>query len=129
MNEIRVNFPKNFKKMFFKLGLNSDDLDDLEKQIVDFERQRERKDELLGDLIPGTGGAIKYRFVSKKSKSGKSGAERVIYCAFDISKGIREYNFLLCYAKNKKETLTDREKKALKNAVKQLKNRNKNDDY
>ena len=47
--------------MFYKLGLSDDDLDDvddLENQILEFENRRERKDQLLGDLIPGTGGAI-----------------------------------------------------------------------
>lgn len=84
MKEIKVNFPAHFKKMFYKLGLSDDDLDDLENQILEFENRRERKDQLLGDLIPGTGGAIKFRFTSKDSKSGKSGAERIIYCAFNL---------------------------------------------
>lgn len=118
MKEIKVNFPAHFKKMFYKLGLSDDDL---ENQILEFENRRERKDQLLGDLIPGTGGAIKFRFTSKDSKSGKSGAERIIYCAFNLKENLREYNFLLCYAKNQKETLTNKEKQALKNTIKNIK--------
>ena len=71
--------------------------------------------------IAGTGGAIKLRFTSSKSKKGKSGSERAIYCAFDVNGNIREYNFILCYTKNSKETLTSKEKKALKDVVKELK--------
>ncbi|MFS7198835.1 hypothetical protein AB6834_00340 [Carnobacterium divergens] len=121
MEQININFSTHFKKMWFNCGLDEMDLADLEKNIIEFEHWRESKDQVLGDLIAGTGGAIKLRFTSSKSKKGKSGSERAIYCAFDVNGNIREYNFILCYAKNSKETLTSKEKKALKNVVKELK--------
>lgn len=122
MVKIKVNFPKKFKQMCFKIGMTESDLDDLENEVLEFENRRENNDEVLGDLMPRTGGGIKYRFSSSASNKGKSGSERVIYCTLNLSEGIKEYNFLLCYPKGAKENLTRAEEKKLKQLIQLLKN-------
>ena len=57
MEQININFSTHFKKMWFNCGLDEMDLADLEKNIIEFEHWRESKDQVLGDLIAGTGGA------------------------------------------------------------------------
>jgi len=91
--------------------------------VIEFAAYRRRADELLtageqdavvdliayeptrGDLIPGTGG------------SGKRGGARVIYYFYNA-----EFPLLLLglYAKNEKTDLSDREKKKLVDAVKEI---------
>lgn len=119
--EIRVNFSTKFKKMCFKQGLDEEDLNSLEHEVVDFELNREKKDEHLGDKIAQSGGAFKLRFSGRKSNSGKSGSSRMIYFTYDSSKNYREYNFILCYSKNQKSSLTDAEKQGLKKIITQHK--------
>ena len=81
---------------------------------------RELETELLdtpakGRLVPGTGGVRKMRFAL--TGRGKSGGARVLYVYAPHDQRIY---FLLAYAKNVRDTLTQAEKNALKQWVQTL---------
>lgn len=67
----------------------------------------------LGDMIQKTGGAIKLRFSPESSKKGKSGSYRIIYF---IALG-NMCAFLDVYPKSEKESLTDKDKKEIKQFI------------
>lgn len=69
-----------------------------------------------GDLIPGTGGVRKLRWVTGKNNKGKSGGVRVLY---HYSKSVLVILIML-YSKNDKENISDSEKNELKKLVPQL---------
>jgi len=101
--------------------------------VIEFAAYRRRADELLtaeeqdavvdliayaptcGDLIPGTGGLRKVRV--GRGGSGKRGGARVIYYFYGT-----DFPLLLLglYAKNEKADVSDREKKKLIDAVKEI---------
>ena len=101
--------------------------------VIEFVAYRRRADELLttaeqdavidliaydptcGDLIPGTGGLRKVRV--GRGGSGKRGGARVIYYFYSA-----DFPLLLLglYGKNEKSDLSDREKKRLVDAVKEI---------
>jgi hypothetical protein len=85
------------------LGLDDDDLRDLENQIL------ERPEE--GAVVPGTGGLRKLRFTSSRSSKGKSGSERVCYALYPTPGLVV---LILAYGKNEKEDLEPAEKKQIK---------------
>ena len=97
-----------FTKRWKDLGLNDDNLLLLQKQLM--------KNPLGGELIVGTGGARKIRFALPHK--GKSGGARVIYV--DVLQD-KQIHLLLCYAKAKRESLTDEQKKQLKAIIKAIK--------
>lgn len=65
-----------------------------------------------GDLIEGTGGLRKIRVAS--SGRGKRGGSRVIYYHFTAAAQIA---LLMIYPKNKKDDLTEPERKALRQII------------
>jgi len=69
-----------------------------------------------GDIIQGTSGIRKMRFAL--GNKGKSGGSRVIYY-YHVSES--EILMLTAYPKNKQEDLTEDQKKAMRNFIKQLK--------
>ena len=69
-----------------------------------------------GDIIIGTGGAIKLRHALPGK--GKSGGIRVIYT--DITHKSKIY-LLLCYGKGEQDNLTDTQKKQLESLIKMIK--------
>lgn len=69
-----------------------------------------------GDVITGTGGLRKTRL--KSTTKGKSGGFRICYLNVTSKAKIV---FIHIYQKNEKETLTDGEKKVLRNLVEILK--------
>ena len=64
-----------------------------------------------GDMIRGTGGLRKLRWVAKGRQGGKSGGTRIIYYHVDADAQIR---MILIYRKGIKDDLTAREKAVLK---------------
>jgi hypothetical protein len=98
---------KIFDKRWAEMGLTDDDKRELEHFIM--------KNPSAGDIIQGTGGAIKLRW--NLPGTGKSGGARVIFV--DLIKSEHIY-FVTCYPKQKKETLTDSEKSAIKEVVKRI---------
>ena len=106
-----------FNKLWKDYGLTQDDKKRFEKEVREYEEQTTDPNNILGDLIQGTGGAIKYRIDSSSENVGKSGGYRIIYCKY----GRRVYAMLLIYKKSDKESLTDKEKSIIKSRVKDLK--------
>ena len=99
---------KEFDKLWDNLGLTDEDLRELEKYIL--------KNPNVGNIIEGTGGAVKIRFALPNR--GKSGGIRVIFV--DILRKER-IHLLLCYPKGKQDNLTDAQKKLIKSLIKSLK--------
>ena len=92
-----------FDKRWDEMKLSDDDLRELESHLL--------KNMGTGDIIPGTGGAIKLRWALPSNAKGKSGGIRVIY----VDLAYKEHTYLLlCYPKSKKENLSDEQKQQLK---------------
>lgn len=101
-----------FTRHLFKL-LNDDEYRNLQTALVE-----QRPD--AGPVIKKTGGDRKLRWATKGK--GKSGGARVIYCLFDSQPPeLRTCFLLLIYPKGEKDSLTDSQKAALKQAIKELK--------
>jgi len=97
-----------FDKRWFGLNLSDDDLYDLQLFIMN--------NPTAGDVIVGTGGAIKLRYALPEK--GKSGGVRVIYT--DITHINKTY-LLLCYGKSEQDDLTSAQKKQLEKLIKTIK--------
>ena len=78
-----------------RLGLTDEDLQALERQIMD--------DPHAGKLMRGTGGVRKVRFAPPSWHSGKSGAARVCYVAFSTAGAVC---LLTIFGKNEQANLT-----------------------
>jgi len=96
-----------FDKRWNELNLDDDDLSELENYIM--------ANPFSGDMIEGTGGAIKLRWALPNK--GKSGGIRIIY--IDLIKVEKVY-LLTCYPKSKQDNFTDNEKAAIKETVKRI---------
>ncbi|MCL1872587.1 MAG: type II toxin-antitoxin system RelE/ParE family toxin [Clostridiales bacterium] len=96
-----------FDKRWKGLDLSDEDLSRLENYIMD--------NPAAGNMIEGTGGAIKLRYALPGQ--GKSGSVRVIF--IDIIKAEKVY-FLTCYPKSRQNNLSDNEKAAIKEVVKRV---------
>ena len=97
-----------FTKQWKELGLDEDDLISLQNIIL--------SDPEVGVIIRGTGGVRKMRFAY--IGRGKSGSTRIIYVDFALYESVY---LISAYQKSDKESLTDAEKKELKELVRQLK--------
>ena len=95
---------KEFEKNWKDLGLDDDDLTDLELFLC------EHPD--YGSVIPGTGGLRKMRWALKGR--GKRGGARICYVDLIIHKKIY---LITAYSKNEKENLSQDEKKVIKNMI------------
>jgi hypothetical protein len=108
IKEINVNNKRaflhssQFDDIWSKLELDDDDLRRLQNTII--------KTPEKGNVIRGTGGFRKIRF--SKGSDGKSGSLRVIY--MDLTAYSYVY-LLMVYPKSEKATLTENEKRLLKN--------------
>jgi mRNA-degrading endonuclease RelE of RelBE toxin-antitoxin system len=67
-----------------------------------------------GDLIPGTGGLRKLRWLEPKRGKGKRGGVRVIYYWYEPHAVVY---LLLAYSKGERDDLSAREKRILKQLV------------
>ena len=101
-------FTKTFLKCWNAIGLSTQDLQYLEKLLLENPR--------VGDVIQGTGGARKIRI--QLDNSGKSGGGRVIY--LDVFEKDKLY-LLFAYPKSIQENLTDEQKKIIKNLIELIK--------
>lgn len=86
------------------VGFDDNDLADLEQMLLTNPK--------AGAVIRGTGSARKVRFAFEGQ--GKSGSARIIYVDFEVSERIC---CLAVYSKSSKDSLTDEEKKILKNTI------------
>lgn len=73
------------------------------------------KNPLAGDLISGTGGARKVRWVG--TNKGKSGGVRVIYYYYNLGTPIFLFT---AYGKNQRANITMNEKNLLKKIIKSI---------
>ena len=96
-----------FDKRWAEMGLTDEDLRKLENFLL--------KNPNAGDVIQGTGGAVKLRWALPGTS--KSDGLRIIY--IDIIKA-EHVHFVTCYPKSKKDALTDNEKAAIKEVVKRI---------
>jgi len=96
-----------FSKAWDALGLNDDDLNLLEHQLL--------TNPNAGAIMPGCGGARKIRFALPGSS--KSGGARVIYVDFVVRGQIY---LLLAYPKSKQASLSAEQKQNLSRLVKSL---------
>lgn len=106
-------YTKTFNKIWKAYGLTQKDKEKLELEVKHFEETNTDSSVILGDIIQGTGGAIKWRFQIEEAHKGKSGGYRIIYCKF----GRRTYAFLLIYSKSDKESLSNKEKSAIRKTL------------
>lgn len=103
--QVVVEMPE-FERCAKRLGVTEEE----RTGIVDFIAANPE----AGDEISGTGGARKIRFASQKKGKGKSGGYRVI----TFFSGAEIPVFLLSiYAKGQKDTLTAKEKNALRTVL------------
>lgn len=96
-----------FEKRWRKLGLNDDDLIALEEYLC--------INPNLGKIIKGTGGLRKLRWALPGK--GKSGGLRIIYVDFVL---YEKLYLISVYGKKQKLSLSDIEKKKVKELIKQL---------
>jgi len=97
-----------FTKRWREIGLNDDDLLELQRHIM--------KNTSAGDIIIGTGGARKIRYALPNK--GKRGGVRIIYVDVVHKK---HTHLLLCYPKGKQEDLTTEQKKLVQQLAMALK--------
>lgn len=101
-------YTKPFRDSWKNMGLNDDDLKQLEKILLENPQK--------GDVIQGSGGARKLRI--QLEGRGKSGGGRVIY--LDVFEKEKLY-LLLAYPKNVQENLTPMQEKAISALVDAIK--------
>ena len=97
---------KLFDRAWERLGLSDVDLRWLQLGIITNPK--------VGAVLKGTGGLRKLRFAPPGAEHGKSGSHRVCYVLFE------EFGTVLlvtAYSKNKKDTLTEAEKKAIRQLI------------
>lgn len=101
-------YTQPFRKSWTAMGLNDDDLKELENVLLENPQ--------TGDVIQGTGGARKLRV--QLYGQGKRGGARVIY--LDVFEKEKLY-LLFAYPKNVQSDLTSDQKKAIKNIIELIK--------
>ena len=105
-----------FNKLWESLGLNDNDLKDLQEYLIINSES--------GTVIQGTGGVRKLRWAL--NNKGKSGGIRVLYIDFIVYEKIY---LLMVYPKNQKDNITDNEKKIIKKLVTDLKDELRSKNY
>nr|WP_325299254.1 type II toxin-antitoxin system RelE/ParE family toxin [uncultured Dysosmobacter sp.] len=96
-----------FRKSWSAMGLNDDNLLDLEAILLENPQ--------VGDVIEGTGGARKMRI--QLEGRGKRGGGRVIY--LDVFEHENLY-LLFAYPKNVQDDLTPDQKKAIRKMIEEI---------
>lgn len=95
-----------FVSKWRRLGLTDEDLQELERRIMD------RPD--IGQVMRGTGGVRKMRFAPPSWHSGKSGATRVCYVVFVEAETCFLFTF---FAKNEQPNLSAADSAELRKLV------------
>ena len=96
-----------FEKRWSEMDLTDEDLRKLENFLL--------KNPNAGDVIQGTGGAVKLRW--SLPGTSKSGGLRVIY--IDMIRVERVF-LVTCYPKSQKDTLTAGDKATIKETIKHI---------
>jgi hypothetical protein len=117
--ELKFVFPKPFNRLWHHLGLTDSDKSNLAAYISEYYQNapiNSRTNGFPGNLIQGTGGAIKLRFEQESSHRGKSGSYRIIYFTL-----VQEtVYFLTIYAKKDQANLTDEQKQKIQQTIHHL---------
>lgn len=92
-----------FERQWDNLGLNDEDLQKLEKIILENPQ--------VGDMITGTSGLRKMRFSLEK---GKSSGARIMYVDFTA---YEQVYLIGAFSKKEKENLTQSEKNEIKKTI------------
>jgi len=98
---------KKFDEQWAKLGLNDDNLKDLQKILLENPK--------IGAVIQGTGRLRKMRYAY--GNRGKSHSARVCYVDFEINEKIF---LVMVFAKNEMENLSSSEKSSIKLMIERL---------
>ena len=98
---------KKFDEQWKNLGLNDDDLKNLQKILLENPK--------IGSVIQGTGRLRKMRFGIENR--GKSHSVRVCYVDFEIYEKIF---LIMVFAKNEMENLSSSEKNSIKKLIERL---------
>ncbi len=128
--EVNFLFSKPFMKKWFKCGLSLDEREELKNEILQYLSNSPINTygkKFPGVVVEGTGGAFKYRFTPKNYHKGKSGSFRTIYFIYNANK--QNLFFLEIYPKNKKSTLSVKEKKSIKNFIKEFRYSKRKNNY
>ncbi len=96
-----------FDKQWEAMGLNDDDLKELQEQLL--------KNPQLGSVVKGTGGLRKVRFALPRQ--GKSGSARVVYVDFVMAETLY---LIYAYPKNEKDNLTKEECNSIKKLIQEI---------
>lgn len=104
-----------FTKRWKDLGLTEEALRLLQNELIENPQK--------GDMIQGTGGVRKVRIPVERNK-GKSGGGRVIYLDLLI---YEEIYLIYIFTKKEEANLTQEEKKAIRSAVKRIKEEKANE--
>ena len=99
---------KTFERNWVNIGLNDDDLRELERILLD--------NPSIGNVIPNLSGGRKLCFTA--SGHGKSGGARVVYVNIVIHKHIY---LLIAYPKNMQSDMTPEQKKIINKLITTLK--------
>lgn len=125
-NRVKFIFGQSFMEQWYACGLTKENRQELIDDISYYLRNAPDNNhgkKFPGAIIEGTGGAIKYRFTPNDYQKGKSGSFRIIYFVYDTS--INHLFFLMVYPKNKKATLSKREKHLIKKFIENQKHNRK----
>ncbi len=93
-----------FDKMWKKIGLDDEDLKELQLELLSNTKS--------GEVIKGTGGLRKMRFAIENK--GESGSVRVFYIDFVVFKKIY---LITAYHKSQKDDLSDAERNSIKKLI------------
>ena len=96
-----------FDKQWEAMGLNDDDLKELQEQLL--------KNPQIGSVVKGTGGLRKVRFALPRQ--GKSGSARVVYVDFVMAETLY---LIYAYPKNEKDNLTKEECNSIKKLIQEI---------
>lgn len=125
-NKVKFIFGQSFMEQWYACGLTKENRQELVDDILYYLRNAPDNNhgkKFPGAIIEGTGGAIKYRFTPEDYQKGKSGSFRTIYFVYDAS--INHLFFLTVYPKNKKATLSKREKNLIRKFIENTKHQRK----
>lgn len=123
--ELKFIYSKAFRAKWKKAGLEDEDYLDLETVISNYVQKTPDNTSgqpFPGNIIKNSGGAIKLRYAPQMENKGKSGSLRIIYFVYMEN----SLFFLDVYSKNQKENLTDKEKKDIKNTIRDMKSSKNN---
>ncbi len=120
MNEFKITdynfyYTDELEQLFFNLGYTREDLTKIARELV--ANIKNSPPTLKGDIIKGTGGAVKLYIAPANATKGARNEDRLIYCFLHK----KDFYFLHIYPKSKQTDLTQKEIKQIAKVIKLLK--------